>query len=86
LQEQKVRGWADLPVWVRQGPDTAGFMTVSVAAAMAKGLTYRPLDMTARDTLAYHKSRPPERQATLSAGLTAEREAEVLKAWHAAKG
>jgi 2'-hydroxyisoflavone reductase len=84
LEEQKVRGWADLPVWVRQGPDTAGFMTVSVAAAVAKGLTYRPLDMTARDTLAYHKSRPAERQAKLGAGLTPEREAEVLKAWHAA--
>jgi 2'-hydroxyisoflavone reductase len=86
LQEQKVRQWADLPVWVRQGPDTAGFMTVSVAAAMAKGLTYRPLDLTARDTLAYHQSRPPERQQNLAAGLKAEREAEVLKAWHAAKG
>jgi len=86
LQDQNVHGWADLPVWVRQGPDTAGFMTVSVAAAMAKGLSYRPLDMTARDTLAYHKSRPAERQAKLSAGLTPERETEVLKAWHAAKG
>jgi 2'-hydroxyisoflavone reductase len=86
LQEQNVRQWADLPVWVRQGPDTAGFMTVSVAAAMAKGLTYRPLDMTARDTLAYHKSRPPERQQNLSAGLKPEREAEVLAAWHAARG
>jgi 2'-hydroxyisoflavone reductase len=86
LQEQKVRQWADLPVWVQQGPDTAGFMTVSVAAAMAKGLTYRPLDLTARDTLAYHQSRPPERQQNLAAGLKAEREAEVLKAWHAAKG
>jgi 2'-hydroxyisoflavone reductase len=84
LEEQKVRQWMELPVWVRQGPDTAGFMTVSVAAAMAKGLTYRPLDMTARDTLAYHKSRPAERQAKLGAGLTPEREAEVLKAWHAA--
>lgn len=84
LREQRVRGWADLPVWVQQGPDTAGFMTASVAAAVAGGLTYRPLDVTARDTLAYHKSRPPERQAKLSAGLTAEREAEVLKAWHAA--
>jgi 2'-hydroxyisoflavone reductase len=86
LEEQKVRQWADLPVWVRQGRDTAGFMTVSVAAAMAKGLTYRPLDMTARDTLAYHRSRPAERQQNLRAGLKAEREAEVLKAWHAAKG
>jgi len=84
LREQRVRGWADLPVWVQQGPDTAGFMTASVAAALAKGLTYRPLDMTARDTLAYHKSRPAEQQQNLRAGLKPEREAEVLEAWHAA--
>ena len=83
LQEQSVRGWADLPVWVPQGSDTAGFMTVSVARATAKGLTYRPCDVTARDTLAYHQSRPAERQEAMRAGLTAEREAEVLAAWHA---
>jgi 2'-hydroxyisoflavone reductase len=40
--------------------------------------------MTARDTLAYHKSRPAERQQNLTAGLKPEREAEVLAAWHAA--
>ena len=83
LQEQQVRGWADLPVWVPQGPDTAGFMTVSVANATAKGLTYRPLADTARDTLAYHNSRPDERRQNLRAGLKPEREAEVLAAWHA---
>jgi 2'-hydroxyisoflavone reductase len=83
LQEKEVRGWSELPVWVRQGPDTAGFMTVSVAAAMAKGLTYRPFAETARDTLAYHNSRSPERQAALRAGLKPEKEAEVLAAWHA---
>jgi len=86
LREQQVRGWADLPVWVPQGPDTAGFMTVSVAAASAKGLTYRPLAETARDTLAYHKSRSEERQQNLRAGLKPEREAEVLAAWHAKAG
>ena len=37
---------------------------------------------TARDTLAWFKSQPPDRQAKLRAGLSAEREAEVLAAWH----
>jgi 2'-hydroxyisoflavone reductase len=86
LREQNVRGWTDLPVWVMQTPDNAGFMTVSVAQARARGLTYRPLDLTARDTLAYHQSRPAERQQALRAGLKPEREAEVLAAWHAASG
>jgi 2'-hydroxyisoflavone reductase len=82
LQAQQVRAWSDLPVWVPQQPDMAGFMTTSVAAAVAKGLTYRPLEVTARDTLAYAKSRPADRQANMRAGLKADREVEVLKAWH----
>jgi len=83
LREKEVRGWSDLPVWVNQGPDTAGFMTVSVAAAVAKGLTYRPFADTVRDLMAWHQARPAERQQTLRAGLTPEKEAEVLAAWHA---
>jgi len=83
LQAQQVRSWADMPVWVTQGPDTAGFMTVSVAAAASKGLTYRALAETARDTLAYSQSRPAERQEQMRAGIKADREAEVLAAWHA---
>jgi 2'-hydroxyisoflavone reductase len=38
--------------------------------------------MTARDTLAWFKSLPKERQEKLLAGITSEREAEVLLAWH----
>jgi len=41
------------------------------------------LAVTARETLEYHLSRPPERQANLRAGISSEREAEVLAAWHA---
>ena len=83
LQQHEVRQWGELPVWVRQGPDTAGFMTVSVAKAQGRGLTYRPFEETVRDTLAYHKSRTAERQAALRAGLKPEKEAEVLAAWKA---
>jgi 2'-hydroxyisoflavone reductase len=86
LREQNVRPWGDLPVWVTQGPDNAGFMTVSVARAASKGLTYRPLELTARDTLAFHQSRPADRQQALRAGLKPEREAEVLAAWHSKNG
>jgi 2'-hydroxyisoflavone reductase len=81
LQQHEVRPWGELPVWVRQGPDTAGFMTVSVAKAMGRGLTYRPFEQTVRDTLAYHQSRPDERQAALRAGLKPDKEASVLAAW-----
>ena len=55
---------------------------ISIQRALAKGLTFRPLAATARDTLEWFKSQPAERQAKLKAGLSPEREAEVLAAWH----
>jgi 2'-hydroxyisoflavone reductase len=61
-------------------------MTVSVAKAAAKGLTYRPLDDTARATLEWQRSRPAEAQQSPRAGLKPEREAEVLSAWKARAG
>ena len=54
--------------------------------ALARGLTFRPLAVTARETLAWFKTLPPERQAKLQSGLTPEREAEVLAAWHKQAG
>jgi 2'-hydroxyisoflavone reductase len=83
LAQQQVRGWSNMPVWVAAGPNNAGFMRVSVAKAVSKGLTYRPFAETARATLEYYKSRSAERNAQMRAGLTPEREAEVLAAWHA---
>jgi 2'-hydroxyisoflavone reductase len=56
---------------------------VSSAKAQAAGLTYRPLDTTVADTLAYWRALPEERRAKPKAGLAPEREAAVLKAWHA---
>jgi 2'-hydroxyisoflavone reductase len=83
LAAQQVRGWSNMPVWVPAGPDNAGFMRVSVARAVAKGLTYRPLAETARATIQYYRGRSAERNAQMRAGLPAEREAEVLAAWKA---
>ena len=50
---------------------------------MAKGLTHRPLTETVRDTLAYVETWPAERKAKMRAGLTPEREKEVIAAWKA---
>jgi len=85
LEEQKIGPWADLPVWIPAEGDDAGFGQVSAAKAKAAGLTYTPLSDTVNDTLTWFKTEPAEHQAKLKAGLTAEREAAALKAWHAAK-
>jgi 2'-hydroxyisoflavone reductase len=90
LAEQKIRGWRHMPVWIAQTPDTAGFSTRSAAKAVAKGLTFRPLAVTAKDTLDWAKTRPADKQKALAdgavAGISMAREAEVLAAWHAKKG
>jgi 2'-hydroxyisoflavone reductase len=85
LKSQNVRPWGDMPVWIPPVGATAGFAKVSVAKALAKGLTFRPLSDTAKVTLDWFKTQPAERQAKLRAGLTPEREKEVLAAWHARK-
>ena len=79
LQQQKVEAWSDMPVWVGDEP---GLARTNINRALAKGLTFRPLAETARDTLAWFKSLPQDRQSKLRAGLTSGREAEVLAAWH----
>jgi 2'-hydroxyisoflavone reductase len=60
-----------------------GFWTLDISKARKAGLRFRPLDVTVRDTLAWWSTLPEERRAKLKRGLTAEREAEVLAAWHA---
>jgi 2'-hydroxyisoflavone reductase len=87
LTANGVRGWRHMPIWLPPTGPTAGFLRRSNAKAVAAGLTFRPLAMTAKDTLAWHKTRPEaEQQATLQgavAGISPEKEAEVLAAWKA---
>jgi 2'-hydroxyisoflavone reductase len=81
LEKEKVSPWSDMPVWVPPTGEDAGLGMISIKRALDNGLTFRPLAETARDALAWFKSQPKERQEKLKAGLTKEREAEVLAAW-----
>ncbi len=83
LEKEKVSPWGDMPAWIPAAGDDAAFGRVSSAKAKAAGLKYRPLDDTVRDTLAWLKTEPQEHQAKLKSGISPEREAEVLKDWHA---
>jgi 2'-hydroxyisoflavone reductase len=89
LQEQKVRPWRDMTVWQPPYGRTAGYQRRDASKAIANGLTFRPLAVTAKDTLDWHKTRPEKEQlATLNGeinGIGVKREAEVLAAWKAAK-
>lgn len=85
LSQQGVNGWQHMPVWIPAEGDYLGFAMLDLSRALGAGLTLRPVSETARDTLAWFNTLADDRKARLlegrSAGLSAEREAEVLSAW-----
>lgn len=51
--------------------------------AAQTGLKSRPLQETVHDTMAWFRTLPADRQATLKAGLDPKKETDTLAAWHA---
>jgi 2'-hydroxyisoflavone reductase len=90
LEQQKIRAWRDMTVWVPPTGQSAGFMRRNNAKAIAAGLTFRPLAVTAKDTLDWNKTRSEAELKAIAegsvGGISAAREAEVLAAWKAKKG
>ncbi len=83
LLEREVRQYADVPLWYAPRGNRVGFQRFNLSRPLGVGLKYRPLAVTALDTLEWHKTRPEERRTQLRVGLSAEREAELLEEWHA---
>lgn len=79
LAEHGVQPWSQMPTWVPSTGETAGFARIDVGRAVAAGLTFRPVAETARDTLQWFRTLPAERQANLRAGISAGREADLLR-------
>jgi len=71
-----------LPIWVAPEGETKGFHRVNCERARKAGLGFRPLDATVKDLLAWWETLPEERKAKPRAGISAEYEAELLKAFH----
>jgi 2'-hydroxyisoflavone reductase len=81
LVDAGVEPFTDLPLWLAPNvdPDWAGFFGLDVSRALAAGLRFRPLEETARDTLAWAEQEAPPAPA----GLPPERERGLLAAWRA---
>ncbi len=77
LLQQKVEPYSEIPLWVPS--DMRGFGTVDRSRAIEKGLTYRPLEETVRDTWDWDAGRPASEN--LKAGLSKEREQNLLQKW-----
>jgi 2'-hydroxyisoflavone reductase len=73
LVDEGVDPWMELPLWLGGDPGFAGMLEADIARALASGLELRPLEETARDTLAWAQTVDPQRET-----LTRERERELL--------
>lgn len=82
LAEKEVQPWSELPLWIPNTQNWPGFLTVSCEKAISEGLTFRPLGETIRDTFIWSKSRSKDQ--VLKAGITIDRERELLQAWNGA--
>lgn len=72
LVAEGVRPWGELPLWL-PGPEWEGLLQADISRALAAGLELRPLEETARDTLAWARTAGEQRPA-----LTRERERALL--------
>ena len=71
-----VKPWEEMPLWVPK--EMAGILSVNVGRAVGAGLAFRPLGETVRDVPG------PEAGSTdveIAAGISPEREEELLRAW-----
>jgi 2'-hydroxyisoflavone reductase len=84
LLKENLHAWSEMPLWLPEdaAPHLKGFMFINCDKAFAAGLTSRPLSETIRDTLEWHRTQSQDEQ--LKAGISSDREMELLKKWHEA--
>jgi 2'-hydroxyisoflavone reductase len=80
LVEAGVEPWMGLPLWL-PGAEYAGLLRADNGRALAAGLTFRPVEETAVDTLAWAREAGPQRPT-----LDRERERELLAEADVRKG
>ncbi len=74
-----------LPVFQVMKGRTAGFARFDLTPELKAGLKFRPLEVTARETLDWFRTLPADRQAGITKGFKPEREKELLALWRARK-
>lgn len=75
LLAERVGEWIELPLWLAS-PEYRAMQQADVSRAVAAGLTFRPLEETVRDTLAWDAER--DESPAGGVGLAPERERELL--------
>ncbi len=76
LLDAGVEPWEEMPFWVPR--EMAGILAVDVGRAVGAGLVFRPLAETVRDVPGPGAAGP---EVEIEAGISREREGELLRAW-----
>ena len=80
LKDQQVGEWIEIPLWIPENDQAnRGFFAFNIEKALAAGLTFRLLADTIRATLEWDATRVESR--VWRAGLTHQREVELLRLW-----
>jgi 2'-hydroxyisoflavone reductase len=77
-------GFPGLSIFQMMEGRTAGYSRFDITPELKAGLSFRPTEVTAKDTLDWFRMLPASRQANMLRGL--EREAQILAAWKARDG
>ncbi|MEP6900692.1 MAG: NAD-dependent epimerase/dehydratase family protein [Actinomycetota bacterium] len=78
LRENNVAVWSEMPLYLHESDkDWQGFLSANIDKALTKGLKLRSLPDTIRETLNWRQTKKDE----MKAGISAEREAELLEKW-----
>jgi 2'-hydroxyisoflavone reductase len=78
LNSERVAPWSDMLFYLPESdPEIRNFLTMNVDKAVHKNLKFRPLRETIREIFDWRKTRPE----ALKAGISAERESELLEKW-----
>lgn len=72
----------ELPIWAPVSGDTRSDAIVNGDRSFAQGMKTRPERETIRGILEWWPTLPEDRRNNMHAGLSAQREAEMLAAWH----
>ncbi|MFC5406408.1 NAD-dependent epimerase/dehydratase family protein [Cohnella soli] len=82
LLENDVGPWMELPLWIPGTGETAEMrymLDIAIGKALEAGLTFRPLEATIKDTLAWHDTRTESKSR--KAGMDAAKEKTLLTQW-----
>lgn len=78
LKDENVAPWSDIPFWVPSEDDMGGMLRVLPDHSLQAGMTLRPLRETLHDTHTWDAARG---DVTFRAGITREKEKELLEKW-----